>query len=51
MHDEYMIQILLKTKLSVQNGTQKNRWSSWHDTIVYRYMYTYLFSGISMYFT
>lgn len=53
MHNEYMIQILLKTKLTVHNGTQRNRWSSWHDIIVgnRRNMYIYLFSGISMYFT
>lgn len=45
MHNEYMIQILLKTKLTVHNGTQRNRWSSWHDIIVgnRRNMYIHIY--------
>lgn len=47
-HDEYMTQLLLKTKLSV-NEKQRSMWSSRHDM---RYsggiIYIYFFSGIFM---
>ena len=46
LHDEYMTQLLLRTRLSAPNGTQRGRRSGWHKIVIGNHRE--MLSGISV---